>query len=263
MAAAATSTMSYTVRGLTCGECIARMIEHLWGLPEVEGVSVDLIKDGQSVITIRSSPENWSAPGLMETSNSRKDNGFMAAPRRYPDELRDRATRMALDALADPDRAHGAIARVAEQLGVHKEALRTWVRKAQAEGVTSTSVDSDRDARLAELEKENRELRRANTILKQASLDSTRECNTISAHLMKGRIRWPQSDGQAYPKINARKSGIYGRPVLPSAKYHVKSVPRQDQSFPFSCPGEGFIFPRRNTAQALLRWQSVKRSPAV
>ena len=168
MAAAATSTMSYTVRGLTCGECIARMIEHLWGLPEVEGVSVDLIKDGQSVITIRSSPENWSAPGLMETSNSRKDNGFMAAPRRYPDELRDRATRMALDALADPDRAHGAIARVAEQLGVHKEALRTWVRKAQAEGVTSTSVDSDRDARLAELEKENRELRRANTILKQA-----------------------------------------------------------------------------------------------
>ena len=114
-------------------------------------------------------PLYWSAPGLMETSNSRKDNGFMAAPRMYPDELRDRATRMALDALADPDRAHGAIARVAEQLGVHKEALRTWVRKAQAEGVTSTSVDSDRDARLAELEKENRELRRANTILKQAS----------------------------------------------------------------------------------------------
>lgn len=35
--------------------------------------------------------------------------------------------------------------------------------------MTSTSVDSDRDARLAELEKENRELRRANTILKQAS----------------------------------------------------------------------------------------------
>ena len=64
MAAAATSTMSYTVRGLTCGECIARMIEHLWGLPEVEGVSVDLIKDGQSVITIRSSPENSLAQTL-------------------------------------------------------------------------------------------------------------------------------------------------------------------------------------------------------
>lgn len=93
----------------------------------------------------------------------------MAAPRKYPDELRERATRMALDALADPDRSHGAIARTAEQLGVHKEALRTWVRKAQADGVTASSVASDRDCRLADLEKENRELRRANAILKQAS----------------------------------------------------------------------------------------------
>ena len=109
------------------------------------------------------------APGLMETSNSRKDNQFMGAPRKYPEELRERATRMALDAMSDPDRAHGAIARTAEQLGVHKEALRTWVRKTQADGVTASSVDSDRDARLAELERENRELRRANTILKQAS----------------------------------------------------------------------------------------------
>ena len=105
----------------------------------------------------------------METSNSRKDNQFMGAPRKYPEELRERATRMALDAMSDPDRAHGAIARTAEQLGVHKEALRTWVRKTQADGVTASSVDSDRDARLAELERENRELRRANTILKQAS----------------------------------------------------------------------------------------------
>ena len=58
---------------------------------------------------------------------------------------------------------------VAEQLGVHREALRTWVRKAQAEGQDASSVSADRDARLAQLEKENRELRRANTILKQAS----------------------------------------------------------------------------------------------
>ena len=72
----------------------------------------------------------------------------MAAPRKYPDELRERATRMALDALADPDRSHGAIARTAEQLGVHKEALRTWVRKAQADGVTASSVASDRVCRL-------------------------------------------------------------------------------------------------------------------
>ena len=93
----------------------------------------------------------------------------MGAPRKYPDELRERATRMALEALADPDRSRGAIVRVAEQLGVHREALRTWVRKAQAEGQDASSVSADRDARLAQLEKENRELRRANTILKQAA----------------------------------------------------------------------------------------------
>lgn len=72
---------------------------------------------------------------------------------------RERATRMALDALVAPDRARGAIACTAEQLGIHMEALRAWVRKAQADGVTAGSVDSDRDVRLAELEKENRELR--------------------------------------------------------------------------------------------------------
>jgi transposase len=110
------------------------------------------------------------APGLMETSITREGIiRTMGAPRKYPDELRERATRMALEALADPDRSHGAIVRVAEQLGVHREALRAWVRKAQAEGQDASSVSADRDARLAQLEKENRELRRANTILKQAS----------------------------------------------------------------------------------------------
>ena len=71
----------------------------------------------------------------METSITREGIiKAMGAPRKYPDELRERATRMALEALSDPDRSHGAIVRVAEQLGVHREALRTWVRKAQSEG---------------------------------------------------------------------------------------------------------------------------------
>ena len=49
---------------------------------------------------------------------------------RYPDELRERATRMALEALADSAWAKGAIRRIGEELGVHPEALRTWVKKA-------------------------------------------------------------------------------------------------------------------------------------
>ena len=50
----------------------------------------------------------------------------MAAPRKYPDELRERATRMAVELRADPTTKQGAIARVAEQLGMHPETLRNW-----------------------------------------------------------------------------------------------------------------------------------------
>ena len=52
--------------------------------------------------------------------------------KKYPDELRERATRMALEALADPARAKGAVRRIADELRVHPEALRSWVKKARA-----------------------------------------------------------------------------------------------------------------------------------
>ena len=95
----------------------------------------------------------------------------MAAPRKYPDELRDRATRMAVEARQDPQARMGAIRRVADQLGIHPEALRTWVKQAeQDEGLApGPMTPGEATARIAELERENRELRRANGILKTAS----------------------------------------------------------------------------------------------
>ena len=93
----------------------------------------------------------------------------MAAPRTYPDELRERATRMAVEARLDPATRAGAFRRVGEQLGIHPETLRTWVRQAEIdEGHRAGTTTSDAQ-RLLELEKENRELRRANAILKSAS----------------------------------------------------------------------------------------------
>jgi transposase len=93
----------------------------------------------------------------------------MAAPRKYPDELRERAARLAVEARRDPTSASGAIKRIADQLGVHPEALRTWVKQAEAdEGARPTATSTD-TARVAELEREVRELRRANQILKSAA----------------------------------------------------------------------------------------------
>jgi transposase len=93
----------------------------------------------------------------------------MAAPRKYSEELKERATRMAMDARRDPATAKGAIKRIADQLGVHPEALRTWVRQAEIDGGVRPGTTNDDAQRIADLEREVRELRRANTILKQAS----------------------------------------------------------------------------------------------
>lgn len=93
----------------------------------------------------------------------------MAAPKKYPDELRERATRMALDLRQDPATKHGAINRVSEQLGMHPETLRNWVRQAEVDGGLRPGTTTDDATRLAELEREVRELRRANEILRTSA----------------------------------------------------------------------------------------------
>ena len=72
----------------------------------------------------------------------------------------------ALEALADPARAKGAIRRIGDELGVHLEAVRTWVKKAQIDQGTRPGTITDEAQRIKELDKEVRELRRANAILK-------------------------------------------------------------------------------------------------
>lgn len=93
----------------------------------------------------------------------------MVAPRKYSDELRERATRMALDARRDPATSTGAIKRIADQLGVHPEALRNWVRQAEIDGGLRPGATTDEASRIAELEREVRELRRANEILRTSA----------------------------------------------------------------------------------------------
>jgi transposase len=72
-------------------------------------------------------------------------------------------------------KGRGEIARVARQLGIHPEALRTWIRQAEIDGGIRPGTTTDDSRRIAELEREVRELRRANEILKAASAYFARE----------------------------------------------------------------------------------------
>ena len=99
----------------------------------------------------------------------------MAAQKKYPDELRERAVKMVLEIRERDGKGQGELARVARQLGVHPEALRGWVRQAEIDGGSAPGMTSEDKRRIAELEREVRELRRANDILKAASAYFARE----------------------------------------------------------------------------------------
>ena len=72
---------------------------------------------------------------------------------------------MTLEALADPARAKGAIRRIADELGVHPEALDSWVKKAQIDGGLRPGTATDEAQRIKVLEKDVRELSRGLMLL--------------------------------------------------------------------------------------------------
>lgn len=93
----------------------------------------------------------------------------MVAPRKYPDELRERSIRLTMDARKDPASRPGACKRIGEQLGINPETLRGWVMQAEIDTGQRPGTATVDAARVVELERENRELRRANSILRSAS----------------------------------------------------------------------------------------------
>ena len=84
---------------------------------------------------------------------------------RYPPELRERAVRLVLETIDQTGARQGAVGRVAHQLGIGIETLRTWVKRAEVDGGRRPGVPTEQQRRLAELERENRELRRANEMV--------------------------------------------------------------------------------------------------
>jgi transposase len=89
--------------------------------------------------------------------------------RRYSEAEKERAVRAVRQLRKELGTDHGTIGRVAAQLGLGTESLRSWVKQAEIDDGVKPGVTSAEAARVRELEQENRELRRANEILRRAS----------------------------------------------------------------------------------------------
>ena len=93
----------------------------------------------------------------------------MPRPKKYPDELRERSVRLVFE-------SGRPIAHVARDLGIHHESLRKWVRQAEADaGERADLLTTNERDRLKALEREVRDLRKANEILKAASVFFAKE----------------------------------------------------------------------------------------
>ena len=93
-----------------------------------------------------------------------------ASQRRYPPELKERAVRMVHQLRREDPGDQGVINRVARQLGVGKESLRAWVKQADIDAGALPGVTTDDQAKVSELEREIKELKRANEILQAAAI---------------------------------------------------------------------------------------------
>ena len=98
------------------------------------------------------------------------NSGGRKRPQKYPDELRERAVRMVLEIRRETGVSHGVIARVARELGVGAQSLSGWVSRAEVDSGNRPGTSTVDAQRISTLEREVKELRRANDILKAASI---------------------------------------------------------------------------------------------
>ena len=93
----------------------------------------------------------------------------MGRPSKYSPEVRERAVRLVGEHQGEHDSQWAAIGSIATKIGCTAETLRKWVRQAERDSRQRPGPSTAERQRLQELERENRELKRANEILRKAS----------------------------------------------------------------------------------------------
>lgn len=93
----------------------------------------------------------------------------MTKPKQFSPEVRERAVRLVREHQSEYESQWAAIRSIAEKIGCSAEALRTWVRRAERDTGQRPGLTTEERERLKALERENRELKRANEILRKAS----------------------------------------------------------------------------------------------
>ena len=96
-------------------------------------------------------------------------------PKQYPKEQRERAIRMVVDHLDEYETPYLACKAIGPRVGIGVESLRRWVQQALIDADAQPGVKTVEKARIRELERENRDLKEANEILKAASIFFARE----------------------------------------------------------------------------------------
>ena len=93
----------------------------------------------------------------------------MGRPSKFSEEVRERAVRLVLESEADHDSRWAATRSVASKIGCTTETLRRWVLQGERDAGKRAGLATSERERLKDLERENRELKRANEILRKAS----------------------------------------------------------------------------------------------
>ena len=93
----------------------------------------------------------------------------MTTPRRYPPEVHERTVRLVAEHRSEYSSQWAAVRSIAQKCGISTETVRNWVQQAERDSGQRLGLTTDERQRLKELEKELKELRRANEILKAAS----------------------------------------------------------------------------------------------